>query len=66
MENKYERMDNLMIMRKRHGLTQEQLARELGVCKMTINRYETGAHSPDRNTLKRIAEILGCEIADIL
>lgn len=38
----------LRSLRKRLGLSQEQLADELFVCRATVNRWEMGHRTPDQ------------------
>lgn len=45
--------------RKARGLTQQQLAQELGTVKQTIGNYERGDREPSMAVVARIAEILG-------
>ena len=42
------------------GLTQEQLAAEIGVTRQTISGYETGQYAPSRYTQIRIMHALEC------
>ena len=51
-------MNNLKEIRKTRFMTQEQLAKELGVTSVTISRYETGAHQLSVPMAKRIAKVL--------
>src|SRR5688572_21862130 len=44
--------------RERLGLTQEQLAREIGTTKSAISRIESGSHAMSVNTLLRLSERL--------
>lgn len=44
--------------RKRKGLKQEDLAREMNVSKTTISKWESGTNSPDVFKLQRLARIL--------
>ena len=39
------------------GLTQEQIAIELGIKRPTYTKYETGENLPDYNTLIKLAEL---------
>ena len=49
-------------LRKRLGLTQEELAHEIGVTVSTMNRWEAGHHAPSRlacRALMALAETRG-------
>ena len=56
----------LLKYRKAHHLTQEELAKALGVSKAAIGMYETGARKPDIIKLKKLAVILGCTADELL
>lgn len=53
-------------LRIQNKITQEQLAKKLGVARTTITNYETGESKPDIETLKKIAEYFNCTIDDLL
>lgn len=48
----------IKIYRKKHGLTQRQLAEKVGVAPSTITMYETGKRFPDFETELKIADVL--------
>ena len=48
--------------RQRAGMTQAQLAAELGTHQSAIARIEAGRHTPSIHMLERIAAALGCEL----
>lgn len=50
--------ENIAFHRKEKGLTQKQLADEIGVNRMTIARYEQGLYSPKSAQIESIAEAL--------
>ena len=50
--------DRLRKMRLERGLTQEQLAQQIGVAKSTLTGYEKGNREPDVFKIKRILEVL--------
>ena len=52
--------------RKEKGITQEQLAEELGVSGRTISRWETGKNMPDISLLVEIAEFFDVSIPEII
>lgn len=53
-------------VRQAKGMTQEQLAAETGVHRVTIARIETGEVSPKAETLKRLADALGVLVDDLI
>ena len=52
--------------RKKHGLTQEELAEAADIGRVTISRLENGEQSPRYQTLKKLAEALGVDTAQLL
>jgi len=46
------------------GLSQEALAKELGVATNTISRWETGTYEPTLDDLEKLARALGASILD--
>lgn len=46
-------------LRKSLGLTQEELAKELGVAKVTLQNYELGTREPNHEMTKKIAKFFG-------
>ncbi len=65
-------MDTLKIgkfianMRKEKKMTQEDLARVLGVSNKTISRWENGNYMPDLSLLKPLSEVLGVSLNELL
>ena len=53
-------------LRWEKGITQEQLAEELGVSGRTISRWETGNNMPDIGLLVEIAEYFDVSIPEII
>ncbi len=53
--------------REAHGISQRGLGIEAGldefVASTRVNRYETGIHQPDLQTLQRLAGVLGLPVA---
>lgn len=56
---------NLLILRQRAGLTQQQLASAARVSRATINLLESGNADPRVSTLELIAAALGVDPADL-
>ena len=53
-------------LRKRKGLSQQQVADQLGIAKPNISRYETGVQLPDLEKLEPLSEILGVAPSEFL
>lgn len=58
--------ENLKMIRKAKGLTQAEVANELGVKRQTISSYESNRTQPDIETLKNLAKIYNVEFNNIL
>ena len=56
----------LAALRKRKGLTQIQLADQLGVSQRMITYYENEARRPPTQLLPQIAKVLGVPVDDLL
>lgn len=50
--------DNIRTARKRKGLTQEELAGQIGVTSQAVSRWESGAGMPDISLIVPIAQVL--------
>lgn len=49
--------DKLVKLRKSKGLSQEDLANELGVSRQSVYKYESGENMPELDNIKKIAKI---------
>lgn len=58
--------DNLRILRKEKGLSQEELAERLHVVRQTVSKWEKGLSVPDADFLIRIAEIFETSVSTLL
>ena len=47
------------------GLTQEELAERIGVSKSAVAKWETDGGLPDRDNLKRLAEVIHTTVDDL-
>ena len=56
----------LQLLRKNKGLTQEDLANELGVSRQAVSKWETGSGLPDMEILLQLSDIYGITINDML
>ena len=57
--------NNLKMLRERAGITQQEAADKIGVKQSTVAMWETKKCSPRAGLFEKIAEVYGCEIADI-
>ena len=58
--------ENLKVLRKQKGFSQEELAARLHVARQTISKWEKNLSVPDAVTLIRLAEILEVSVSDLL
>lgn len=58
--------DNLKILRKNKGLSQEELSIKLNVVRQTISKWESGLSVPDAEMLITISEIFETPVSTIL
>lgn len=52
--------------RKECGLTQEEMAKRLGVTTPAVNKWENGESLPDIERCKRLADIFGVTVDDLI
>lgn len=52
-------------LREARGVSQYGLARRLGVTKMAVSRWESGAAMPTADKLPTIAALLECKVSDL-
>lgn len=58
-------MEAIKNYRIKKGLSQEQLARLMGTTQAAVAMWETGARMPRASKLPKLAEVLGCTVADL-
>lgn len=56
---------NLKHVRTRQGLSQQELARRVGVTRQTIGGIEGGRYSPSTAVALKLARALGCRVEDL-
>jgi transcriptional regulator with XRE-family HTH domain len=59
-------MNRIQEVLKTKGLKQIQLAEALGVAKSSVSQWCSNTIQPPLGKLKNIADILGCDITDLL
>lgn len=58
--------ENLKILRKQKGFTQDELALKVNVVRQTISKWEKGLSVPDADVLQRLAQVLDVEVSQLL
>jgi transcriptional regulator with XRE-family HTH domain len=58
--------ENLRINRKFYNLTQEQLAKKLGLKKLMISNYENCKHFPTLENLAKMSSLFRCNAWELL
>ncbi|MBR3660882.1 MAG: helix-turn-helix transcriptional regulator [Bacilli bacterium] len=56
----------IMELRKKKGLSQEQLADKVGVARQTISKWELGETSPDLKQAKELSEIFNISLDELV
>ena len=59
-------MTNLKIMRIKREMSQTRLAKKVGISQSSLSCYEDGVISPRVDVLFKLAEVLDCDIKDIV
>ena len=52
--------------RKNAGVTQDELAREVGVTQGAVTQWETGRAAPSLPMFIKVAQALGCSLDDLV
>lgn len=58
--------ENLKMLREKDGMTQEQLAEQMGVSRQTISKWESGAGMPEMEKIIQLTEMYGCTMDGLL
>ena len=58
-------MEGLRQKRRGAGMSQEELAKMLGVKQHTVSSYETGRNDPSIEVLKKLMEIFRCHAEEL-
>ena len=59
-------LEEIRNVRKKRGLSQEQLARNSGLSRYSIINFETGRRNPRVKDLKNIAKALNVSVAELI
>ncbi|KTD39441.1 Antitoxin HigA [Legionella moravica] len=63
LESEFALIDTLLSMRKKSGLTQDEVAKRMGTQKGNISRLEKGSSNPSWKTIQNYAHACGFEIS---
>jgi len=55
----------MYILRKCRGLTQQQVARAVGISQSAYAMIERGQHTPRKETMKKLAEFFGLSVDEL-
>ncbi len=59
-------MNGIRFFRKKNHMTQTELANVIGVTQTSVSQWESGRNYPDIKTAKRLADIFGATLDQIL
>ena len=54
--------ENLKILRKQKGFSQEQLAQELNVSRQAVSKWESNQGYPEMDTLITLSSLFNCSL----
>ena len=58
--------ENIAVIRKRRGITQEELAQMLSVNTITLSRWENGHFEPKASMINKLCKVLHCTETELL
>ena len=58
--------DKILNLRKKRGMSQEELAEKLNVARQTVSRWELGSAQPDATHILRLSRLFGITADDLL
>lgn len=58
--------EKLVMLRKQHNLSQEQVAEKLGVARQTISKWELGETTPEKDKLIIISELYNITLDELM
>ena len=57
--------NKIMELRKKKGLSQEELAEKIGVARQTISKWELGETSPDLKQAKELSKVFKVSLDEL-
>lgn len=58
--------DKLIALRKKNGLSQEELAEKLGVSRQSVSKWESNNTYPETDKIVQICNLFGCSMDDLI
>lgn len=58
--------DNLIMLRKMHGFSQEQIAKEIGISRQAYSKWENGTTTPDIDRAASLAKLYGITLDNLM
>lgn len=58
--------DKLILLRKKNGLSQEELAEKLGVSRQSVSKWESNNTYPETDKIVQICNIFNCSMDDLI
>lgn len=58
--------DKLVLLRKKNGLSQEELAEKLGVSRQSVSKWESNNTYPETDKIVQICNIFDCSMDDLI
>ena len=58
--------DNLKIIRKKHNMSQEELAEKVNVSRQSVSKWENGESYPEMNNILELCKIFKCKLNDLV
>lgn len=59
-------MQEIVVQRKKKGMTQAELAKRLGVTQGAVSQWESGISKPDIFTVVKMAAVFECTVDELL
>jgi transcriptional regulator with XRE-family HTH domain len=58
--------DKLIVLRKKNGLSQEELAEKLGVSRQSVSKWESNNTYPETDKIVQICNLFDCSMDDLI
>ena len=58
--------ENLQFLRKKHNITQEQLAEQLEVSRQSVSKWESDSSYPEMDKILQLCNLFHCGVDDLV